>query len=92
MTDGEDIHIDNPGEELNFFGYLNGTESPNQGSNFGYPYCFASWFPEDLPNQENFTIGSQFALDSSNDTLCTNATSPRLTLFPHSVRFHVRGC
>lgn len=34
---------DNPGEELNFLGYLNGTDSPTQGTNFGYPYCFTVW-------------------------------------------------
>jgi glucose/arabinose dehydrogenase len=33
--DGQDIHEDNPGEEMNFFGYLNGTAYANQGRNFG---------------------------------------------------------
>ena len=33
---GVDIHEDNPGEELNFHGYLNGSTA-SQGGNYGYP-------------------------------------------------------
>lgn len=32
---GVNIHQDNPGEELNFLGYLNGTQYADQGRNFG---------------------------------------------------------
>ena len=71
---GVDVHSDNPGEELNFLGYLNGTKSANQGTNFGYPYCLAAWAPQDLPDNKNITVGTQFASDISNDTMCANMT------------------
>lgn len=38
-----DVHATNPGEELNFLGYLNGTSSGNEGTNFGYPWCLSAW-------------------------------------------------
>ena len=46
VRQGKNIHQDNPGEELNFHGYLNGTVDKVQGSNYGYPYCFSAWAPE----------------------------------------------
>ena len=83
---GEDVHSDNPGEELNFLGYLNGTKSANQGTNFGYPYCLAAWVPADLPNNANIKVGTQFASAVSNDSMCANMTAPRLTFQAHMVR------
>lgn len=81
--DGQDVHEDNPGEEMNFHGYLNGTEYSAQGSNYGYPYCFAAWAPSDLPDNSNLTVGSQFAIgfmnNTINDTYCGEQTPPRLT-------------
>ena len=32
---GVDVHQNNPGEEMNFLGYLNGTHYANQGADFG---------------------------------------------------------
>lgn len=85
--DGKDVHQDNPGEELNFHGYLNGTEYALQGSNYGYPNCFAAWMPDDLPENANLTVGSQFAIgdqnDTINDTFCSKRTPPRLTFQAH---------
>ncbi len=85
--DGKDIHQDNPGEELNFHGYLNGTNYPAQGSNYGYPDCFAAWTVEDIPRNTNLTVGSQFAIgdqnDIINDTFCAQKTAPRLTFQAH---------
>ncbi|KAK3176342.1 hypothetical protein OEA41_007665 [Lepraria neglecta] len=85
--DGQDVHEDNPGEEMNFHGYLNGTEYAPQGSNYGYPYCFAAWAPSDLPMNSNLTIGSQFAIGNQNntinDTYCAEQTPPRLTFQAH---------
>lgn len=43
VRDGENIHQNNPGEEMNFHGYLNGTETDEQGENYGYPSCYAAW-------------------------------------------------
>lgn len=71
---GVDVHNDNPGEELNFLGYLNGTEYAPQGGNFGYPWCFSAWGVEDLPNNGNLTVGSQFAIDASSDSNNENRT------------------
>ena len=85
--DGKDVHQDNPGEEMNFHGYLNGTEDTVQGSNYGYPNCFAAWMPDDLPQNAKLVVGSQFAIgdqnDTVNDTFCAEKTPPRLTFQAH---------
>nr|POE47656.1 hypothetical protein CFP56_00987 [Quercus suber] len=85
---GVDIHEDNPAEELNFLGYLNGTSSPNQGRNFGYPECYAAWNASDVP-EFNGTTGQQFAIGDQNstvnDTTCSEANrqAPRLVFQAH---------
>lgn len=85
--DGKDVHQDNPGEEMNFHGYLNGTQDNAQGSNYGYPNCFAAWMPDDLPQNAKLVVGSQFAIgnqdDRINDTFCAEKTPPRLTFQAH---------
>jgi len=81
---GVDIHNDNPGEELNFHGYLNGTS--NEGGHHGYPECLALWStgPE-VPSLGNMTVGDQFSWDESlpgiDDAACNSNTyiKPRLT-------------
>lgn len=87
VRDGKDVHEDNPGEEMNFHGYLNGTEYAAQGSNYGYPNCFAAWMPEDLPQNAKLAVGTQFAIgnqdDRINDTFCSQQTPPRLTFQAH---------
>lgn len=87
MRDGKDIHQDNPGEEMNFHGYLNGTEYAAQGSNHGYPTCFAAWQVDDIPQNANLTVGSQFAMGDQNstinDTFCAEQTAPVLTFQAH---------
>ena len=94
VRDGKDIHEDNPGEEMNFHGYLNGTEYPPQGSNYGYPYCFAAWQPDEIPMNDNLTVGSQFAMgtpnNTVNDTLCTERTPPRLTFQAHMAPLDIK--
>ena len=75
---------DNPAEELNALGYLNGTNEPSsQGGNFGYPFCFAAWVVDDIPNHANITVGSQFAIDipnaTRNDSYCDTLVPPRLS-------------
>ena len=94
MRDGQDVHEDNPGEEMNFHGYLNGTKYPPQGSNYGYPYCFAAWVPSDLPMNSNLTVGSQFALGNQNntinDTYCAEQTPPRLTFQAHMAPLDIK--
>ncbi|KAL8675727.1 MAG: hypothetical protein Q9186_007649 [Xanthomendoza sp. 1 TL-2023] len=87
MREGKDVHQDNPGEEMNFHGYLNGTEYVPQGSNYGYPYCFSAWTPEDLPQNDDIKVGTQFAMgdqnNTINDTFCADRTPPRLTFQAH---------
>ena len=87
QRDGKDIHGDNPGEEMNFHGYLNGTAYDRQGSNYGYPYCYAAWMPSDLPMNSNLSVGSNFAMGTPNstinDTFCAEQTPPRLTFEAH---------
>ena len=84
--EGQDIHENNPGEELNFLGYLNGTESPNQGKNFGYPECYAAWDTSAIPDFTG-TVGDQFAIgelnNTVNDTVCAQRQAPRLTFQAH---------
>lgn len=87
MRDGKDIHENNPGEEMNFHGFLNGTPYPAQGQNYGYPYCFAAWAVSDIPNNDNITVGSQFTMGTQNstvnDTFCAGLVPPRLTFQAH---------
>ncbi|TKA24941.1 hypothetical protein B0A50_06039 [Salinomyces thailandicus] len=86
--EGQDIHADNPGEELNFLGYLNGTASDNQGRNFGYPECYAAWDVDAIPDFQG-SVGEQFAIGelnaTVNDTSCDAAhrQAPRLTFQAH---------
>ena len=94
MRDGKDVHQDNPGEEMNFHGYLNGTEYAPQGTNYGYPFCFAAWVPEDLPANSNLTVGSQFAIGDQNstinDTYCAEQTPPRLVFQAHMAPLDIK--
>ncbi|KAK4232531.1 hypothetical protein QBC38DRAFT_439007 [Podospora fimiseda] len=92
-----DIHIHNPGEELNFHGYLNG--SFPEGENFGYPHCFALYDPTLIPNPGTLQIGNNFALENKdliNDETCNrDYIPPRLTFMAHmaplDIKFDVSG-
>ncbi|MCJ1478977.1 hypothetical protein MMC13_007661 [Lambiella insularis] len=93
--DGQDVHEDNPGEEMNFLGYLNGTKDVNQGRNFGYPYCFSAWVPADIPDNSNLTVGSAFAAgtpnNTINDTYCADQTvAARLTFQAHMAPLDIK--
>lgn len=84
---GTDIHEDNPGEEMNWHGFLNGS-TEDQGGNYGYPDCFALW-GTDLPHRGNMTVGSQFTLDPNSSTLNDSSCAqdrvpPRLTFQAHT--------
>lgn len=85
QRDSASIREDNPGEELNFHGYLNGTEYRQQGGNFGYPQCYAAWDFKALPRNGNLLVGAQFAADGDggNDTYCAEQVPPRLTFLAH---------
>lgn len=90
--DGASIREDNPGEELNFHGYLNGTEYERQGGNYGYPQCYAVWASEALPQNANLPVGAQFAADGGggNDTYCAAQTPPRLTFLAHQAPLDIK--
>jgi glucose/arabinose dehydrogenase len=90
--DNADIHEDNPAEELNFHGYLNGTEYKRQGDNFGYPQCYAVWDVQALPKNDNLSTGAQFAadVDGGNDTYCAAKAPPRLSFFPHQAPLDIK--
>jgi glucose/arabinose dehydrogenase len=83
--DGTDIHQNNPGEEMNFHGYLN-SSTENQGGNYGYPDCFALW-DTDIPDVGSLQVGSQFTIapnSTFNDTTCASSrVPPRLTFQAH---------
>ncbi|KAK3934994.1 soluble quino protein glucose/sorbosone dehydrogenase [Diplogelasinospora grovesii] len=85
--DGKDVHENNPGEELNFFGYLNGTTSQTQGKNFGYPHCYAVWDVSEIPDNAGLTVGQQFAIQENStlsDEICAEKyIAPRLTFPAH---------
>jgi len=82
---GVDIHQNNPGEEMNFHGFLNAS-TEDQGGNYGYPYCFALWNTS-IPDLANLTVGSQFTLDQNatiNDDFCASErVPPRITFQAH---------
>lgn len=91
VRDGVDVHQNNPGEEMNFHGYLDGKTYPPQGGNYGYPWCFSAWDVDELPDHRNLKVGSQFALSESNypdnenrtDAYCAAQNAPRLTFQAH---------
>lgn len=96
---GQTINENNPGEEMNFHGYLNGTKSNNQGGNYGYPSCFAAWNVTQIPDFSGST-GSQFAIGDQNatvnDTFCQNdRIAPRITFAAHmaplDIKFNPHG-
>jgi glucose/arabinose dehydrogenase len=88
--DGKDIHSNNPAEELNFLGYLNGTKTEEQGTNFGYPKCLTAWRPSEMPANANIQVGTPFADTSSNDSSCDNTTAPRLAFQAHTAPLDIK--
>jgi glucose/arabinose dehydrogenase len=89
---GVSIRQENPAEELNFHGYLNGTKDVRQGANFGYPQCYAVWNSTALPQNTNLPVGAQFAPDGSrgNDTYCASQMPPRLAFLAHQAPLDIR--
>lgn len=90
MRDGVDVHQNNPGEEMNFHGTLAGNTDQSQGSNHGYPECFAAWDPSGLPDKGNLVVGNQFALNATSDGACAERTAPRLTFQAHMAPLDIK--
>lgn len=90
---GTDIHENNPGEELNFHGFLNAT-TDHQGGNYGFPRCFAVWDPQEIPDNTGLTVGTQFAMTENStitDELCAaDYVSPRLTFPAHQAPLDIK--
>lgn len=63
---GKDISVDNPGEEMNFHGYLNGS-TESSGGNYGYPFCYSLWSTSKFPEIGDIKVGEQFGVDQSSD-------------------------
>ncbi|KAI6778990.1 L-sorbosone dehydrogenase-like protein [Emericellopsis cladophorae] len=84
---GEDIHRDNPGEELNFHGFVNGTDARFGNNNYGYPECYAIWGTENFPDRGDLVVGDQFPdednSDETDETCNEDYLSPRLTFQAH---------
>ncbi|KAI1811325.1 soluble quino protein glucose dehydrogenase [Poronia punctata] len=83
-VDGQstDIHIDNPAEELNYFG---DPESPREPNWFGYPTCFTVWEPSLFTDTTALKTGSQFVVTPNstfNDETCTGISNPPRLSFP----------
>jgi glucose/arabinose dehydrogenase len=91
---GTDIHENNPGEELNFHGYLNGSTAGNQGKNYGYPKCFAVWDPQEIPENAGLTVGTQFAMTENStmtdETCASDYVPPRLTFPAHQAPLDIK--
>ena len=90
VRDGVNVHENNPGEEMNYHGTLVGNTDRSQGSNHGYPECFAAWDPTALPNQGDLAVGRQFSLNSTSDDVCAGRTAPRLTFQAHMAPLDIK--
>jgi glucose/arabinose dehydrogenase len=90
---GVDVHQNNPGEELNFHGYLNGS-TEHQGGNYGYPSCYAIWDTENFPDLAQLNVGDQFPTSESNvlddETCAKEFVSPTLTLHAHTAPLDIK--
>ena len=77
---------------MNFHGTLNENTYSRQGSNYGYPYCFAAWVPSDITDFSG-TVGTQFSMDQNstvNDTYCAEQTPPVLTFQAHQAPLDIK--
>ncbi|CAI4210728.1 unnamed protein product [Parascedosporium putredinis] len=74
---GQDVHNENPGEELNYHGLVNST-APNEflGKNYGYPGCYAVWEPSLITGIDGGAkVGMQVTSMESPDTQNTDAAA-----------------
>ena len=99
--DGRDIHTDNPGEELNFHGFIDGSvgdgsvlRGTGEENNYGYPLCYALWSTDDFPNLGNLSTGDQFAAgqaDNVTDESCNeDYIAPVLTFQAHTAPLDIK--
>ncbi|RSL48735.1 hypothetical protein CEP51_015589 [Fusarium floridanum] len=93
---GRDIHKDNPAEELNFHGFLNGSRE-DQGGNYGYPLCYTIWSTKDFPSLGDLETGDQFPADRkagqstpSDDECNTEYVPPVLAFQAHTAPLDIK--
>lgn len=94
---GQDVHNDNPAEEMNYHGVVNDTDAnPLQGMNYGYPGCVAAWEPSVLSNA-NLQVGSQFVPNlpagediATADAGCDEFEAPRLVFPSHTAPLDIK--
>ncbi|KAL7946591.1 soluble quino protein glucose dehydrogenase [Trichoderma barbatum] len=89
----QDIHQDNPGEELNYHGVLGSDD--HQGGNYGYPDCYSIWSTSGFPDLGDLQVGDQFADDGApsnvTDGSCNNDyVSPRIAFQAHSAPLDIK--
>ncbi|KZV93096.1 soluble quino protein glucose dehydrogenase [Exidia glandulosa HHB12029] len=86
-----DVHLDNPGEKLNFFGDANSI-SGNRW--YGYPTCFSVWNPTSFPSGDDFKTGDWFVQEPNstiNDAFCqSKAVKPKLLFQAHSAPLDIK--
>lgn len=93
---GQDIHQDNPGEELNYHGTLaNPDDQTTQGGNYGYPVCYAIWSTKNFPDLGTLTTAAQFPDDDApgnvTDAACnTDYVAPRLAFQAHMAPLDIK--
>ncbi|KAG6008382.1 hypothetical protein E4U21_004587 [Claviceps maximensis] len=68
---GVDVHSSNPGEELNFHGLPNDTESQFHGKNYGYPACVTIFDPNTI---DGYPGGAETGLPMTGDQTPSNYT------------------
>ncbi|KAK4211526.1 soluble quino protein glucose/sorbosone dehydrogenase [Rhypophila decipiens] len=95
---GQDIHENNPAEELNYLGVLG--QSEFAGKNYGFPSCFAVWELDEIPENEGLKVGDQFGVDEDQitDEVCNDESKyekPRLVMPAHwaplDIKFDDKG-
>ncbi|EPS44452.1 hypothetical protein H072_1549 [Dactylellina haptotyla CBS 200.50] len=90
VRNGQDVHNNNPGEELNYHGLA--TDTSARG-NYGYPDCLAVWQLSDLPNNSGLTTGRQFSnlTGAVTDAQCASGRqAPRITFPSHTAPLDVK--
>jgi len=90
---GEDIHKNNPGEEMNYHGKLD-EDDKEMGANYGYPSCFALWDTDDVPDVGDLKTGEQFSpVNAGGDTdkKCKDDhVAPRITFQAHMAPLDIK--
>ncbi|KAF3929742.1 hypothetical protein ABW19_dt0200374 [Dactylella cylindrospora] len=96
VRNGQDVHNNNPAEELNYHGLA--TDTSTQRANFGYPECLAVWQVSDLPNNSGLSTGRQFSnlTGPVTDATCNSQRqAPRISFPSHTapldVKFDAQG-